>query len=135
MSFTELLAALPYNATTNDGTGFLAPYIRGVGHLVHAVTWQHIAPDDATPIALAVELDHAYEHWCNIDTNALSDNARNNIVQLCTTLDAARAELPHWDRDSRQRNLNSLAHRALAVAAKLDRELLGYANSDPGRLL
>lgn len=135
MSFTDTIATLPYAPTSDHGTGLLAPLLRSLTHLTTALVLVHRDPEGLDTAYVQRELDDALEHVSAARTSALSAGACTLLVNLATAIGDASNELETWDATAAKRNLQALAHRGLGIAARFDRELCGYTDSDPGRLL
>ena len=139
MAFTDDLAALPIQSTTQEATGFLPPILRAAGHLLFILGQ---AADDEIELTteneteLLDELTHAKGHWDAITRNeALSTEATTRLDAFGTAFTSAIAEFPTWDRPTKLRNSRDLANRIVSFAAALDRELVGLTNSSAGTAL
>lgn len=134
MPFIETINSLPFTPTTPNGRGLLAPLARATGHILY--TLAEIERENATAEEIVAELQQAEEHWNGrVMSPALSTAATQHAETISRAIHEAVTELPDWDGDTRSTNIQSLAHRIVGFHAQLDRELVGYTNSDPGTTL
>lgn len=136
MAFADTIRALPFTGRVQQATGFLAPMVRAMGHILFLMGC--VADADVTVNAgeAEAELDHAVEHWnARANTEAVSTASRDRATAIGTALTEARAEWPNWNDEQRVANLRDLAQRILQYCADLDRELVGIRESDPGTAL
>lgn len=142
MPFTEDLAALPQKNNTPEAKGFLPPIFRAAGHLlfvaasIYAAEKNNETLDETQTTELLDEIRHAKGHWDVITTNdALSTEATTRIAAFGTAFDSAITEFPGWEPKARLRNVRDLANRISSLAATLDDELVGLADSSAGNTL
>lgn len=140
--FTEFISQIPFTPTIRNARGLLAPLLRSMGHILYLTAQlsntEH--PTTMTEEQQKNELVHAAEH---LDASAvlasdnISSNAKNLILTYQTAVLHARDSFAAWPATERAGLLAQLSHRAAAIAAALDRELVGLAgaDSDPGTSL
>ena len=136
MTFAADIAAIPYDPTSPDATGFLAPVLRASGHLLFALA-AHSDPDTTlTDEEILGEIQHAKGHWDAIyHGQALSTAADIKVQAFGLALQSALNEFEGWDDATRSSNLRQLAHGIVGLGTLLDRELVGLTNSQPGYAL
>lgn len=133
MAFADTIRTLPVHARTADAKGFLPPYFRAMGHMLHlladsASTTPVITVDEAaTEIADSIVHLEALNHG-----DVLSSAIIDNINTIKQALSEANAEWDGWDATTRTRNMRDLLSRMVGLAVPLDRELLGLTESDAG---
>ena len=135
MSFETTLNRLPFTATTENGRGFLPPYLRGMSHLLYLLGR---AEDNArtTEQFYIDELDQSLLHWNECaTTNAFTDAASTHLRNFKRAVNDYRNEFQGWARAERLSRLQDLIHRGIQLGAVMDRELAGISNSDPGSRL
>ena len=139
---------IPYNPTTDDGTGFLVPIVKAMSHL-HIVT---VATGYEWPINAEVargNLDHAIAHLDGMaDTEQIISKPlvkhikdwRNQLTALRDSLQHLEGQDPEatvtkdnleGDRD----RLKVMEQQTWALLALLDQDLLGWnaGQTDAGR--
>lgn len=136
MAFAEDIALIPFAPRGTNAAGFLPPMFRTIGHLMLVLEATAEETIELPDTELQGELDHAWEHWNAIPGDApISAASRDLIRHYGTALVSARDEFTGWDHDQRIRHIRDLANRTVAVAAALDRELVGITDTDPGYTL
>ncbi len=133
MTFATDLALVPFTARGTTAAGFLPPIMRATGHILFATA---LAADDrelATEEEILRELTEAEEHWHVIGIHEeLSAAANQDVQNLGACITSAKDEFATWTAAAKTSNLRELANRTAAIAARLDRELIGLRDSDPG---
>jgi hypothetical protein len=136
MPFSETMAQLPFTGRTPQGSGFLPPILRAMGHVLFL---NACIADEAVPVSdteAVDELEAAFNHWTERATSEnLSTATVARATLIGTAIAEASAEFTGWDEQTRANNLRDLAHRIVQFGADLDRELVGLTNSDPGTSL
>jgi hypothetical protein len=136
MTFAVNIAAVPYDPTGPNASGFLAPVLRASGHLLFALA-AHSDPDTTlSDEEILGEIQHAKGHWDAIYHGAaLSVAADIKVQAFGDALQSALEEFEGWDETIRSSNLRQLADGIVGLGALLDRELVGLTNSQPGYAL
>lgn len=136
MAFSDTIRTLPFGARTPNGSGFLPPMVRTMGHILYLTGCLADENVTVTDEEAHTELNHAVEHWnARALTESVSTATTQRSADIGTALQEARAEFASWDAETRINNLRDLSHRILQYSADLDRELVGIPNSDPGSSL
>ena len=135
MAFIDDLARLPVHTRQANATGFLPPFTRMAGHLLFVLAdcateeGHRVLTDDEA----LNELQHAKDHWAARRTDTPLSTATTEVLgHLDSALTSAIAEFAGWDRDTKIRNLRDLGNRVASLTAVLDRELIGFRDSDAG---
>ncbi len=136
-SFKELNDKLPYNPQTQNGKGFLPPFLRALSHLLYGLGRVSDSKDADKFVFLKPEIKDAIEHLNNVevDTKVFSKAAQESLVILKQSLEAYEREYEPWTEDEKLSNMKSLVNKVMSIASMLDREFLGIRNSDPGSAL
>jgi len=137
-TFKELSDKLPYSPTTQNGRGFLPPFLRALGHLLYGLgrAEESKGKDKDTFSFLEGEVKDAIEHLGNVEVNsAFSKTTQDQLLVLNQAMTAYQKEYAAWTEEDKIGNLKSLVNKAMGVASNLDRELAGIRNSDPGSAL
>lgn len=136
MAFTDSIAALPFTPRSANGSGFLPPILRAMGHILYLLGCLADEAVEVTQDQGLEELRAAGAHWnARTDSENLSGDARARATLIGTAIGDATREWPEWTDDQKRDNLRDLAHRLVQFGADLDRELVGITGSDPGSSL
>lgn len=134
--FSDTLRELPFNGRSEQGSGFLPPMIRAMGHLMVLLEYVGDPAHEVTDEEIENELNAAEQHWAaRALTENISTTASDRAALINTAIHDARGEFSGWDENTRIANLRDLTHRVVQFTADLDRELVGLAGSDPGTSL
>lgn len=133
MAFADTIKTIPGHAKTGEAKGFLPPYMRMMGHMLHLLADAASETPVITVDEAQTEIGHASSHWEALTGDEiLSTAARDHVKSIGKALEEAIAEWPEWDGPTRTRNMRDLVNRAVGLAVPLDRELLGIPDSDAG---
>lgn len=133
VTFATLIGALPFNATTQTGTGFFTPLWRASGHLTHLLAMLHEDDVDVEDGEAMAEINEAVNHLGHlVIPEGISTSARTQAEAIRTITTALGLEYLDWDLDTRKTNLRNAIQRYAGLIAFLDRELTGLTGSDPG---
>jgi hypothetical protein len=135
MTFTAALEAIPFTATTPNGTGWLPPIIRASGHILHLAA---SLADEAIPVTDEEALNELQAALGHLNSRTGTDNISTATREAAANLDnlvaQTIAEFSGWTPEDRVKNLEQVGHRFTALASTLDWELIGL-RSDPGTSL
>ena len=136
MAFNDTIQGLTFNGRTPNGTGFLPPRWRAMGHVIHLMGMLNEENVEVTEGDAIAELQEANTHWASaLDTEAVSTATRDYARGVGTAIFEAIEEYPGWTEEQRINNLRNLDQRMAQFTALLDRELVGIRDSDPGTAL
>lgn len=134
-SFETLVGEIPFAPTSEQGTGFIAPFSRAISHLLIVASLLNEDEAEKHPSSTEIrsELDSARTH---LDAIAIDSGFSTNFTEAYNktilALEAARREISAWDETTTKDNLIKLTNRFLQLSANLDREVLGIRTADPG---
>lgn len=136
MTIQELTTLIPFTPETQTGRGFLPPLLRGLNHILFLLACLADDTIEVTNEQAINELTQAQDHWNAIEfTTNLSTAATAYVGAFQQTLRTIITDYHGWTNDVAISNLRDFTHRSMALAAFLDRELIGITNSDPGSTL
>ena len=136
-TFEEAIATIPFTPSTEQGRGYLPPFMRAGGHLLYLLGRLSDTPTRRpTDNQVRSELDSLKLHFDNfIVPDYMSNRAKELTQNWRNAFDALDTEILGWEQDTRITNLQMLENRLMAVVSFMDREILGIQNSDPGNQL
>ena len=136
MSAKDTIASMPFNPTSEKGTGFLPPLLRGIHHLMFlmaCIADEEVTVNDADAVAELLEA-HGHLEAITIAPSISTDTAARTAVLRQAVIEF-RDEYTGLTAVERTDILRDLVHRSFQFAADLDRELTGTRQSDPGTSL
>lgn len=135
MNFAESIERIPFNASTDNGRGFIGPLIRLSGHLLYILGNLHNTPSRRpTDAQIRTEMDAMLRHFEGFNVpNYLSTAAKTRLDQYIESVNLMNTEIETWDHDTRVANVRALSNRTAEIAVFLDKEILGITDSDAGQ--
>lgn len=138
-TFAQHIAAIPFEPTTGQATGVLAPIMRATGHILYCLGAIAEPGYVLTTEEAVDELKHAAAHLAETPVQTadlpISAIAKIYVTEFCGAVNAAADEYAGWTGGSRGPNLKDLSNRAAAVGSFFDKEALGSWDSNPGHTL
>lgn len=141
-TFGDVINAIPFEPRSEEGTGFLPPVIRAMGHILHCVA---LATPRTAVERINAEISAAMGHWNNATLpEGLSSITRQQFESLTEAINMANAQIGDWIThngncadgcDCRIARLRNLSNRVISFSSRLDRELMGIRETDPGAQL
>jgi hypothetical protein len=136
--FVTTLHRMVIPSTQANATGLIGPLMRAMGHLLYALAASAATPPTATPEEIKDEINAAAAHLLGT-TNISEDCLSNEIIVALDTIQEttnhANVLWDNWEDNVKKENLILLINAYMSVATKLDRELAGITDSDPGSSL
>lgn len=131
--FVETIEKIEYRPTSQQGTGFLPPIVRGSLHVLFLMAAINDEKIEVSQEDAITELTAARDHFnSRMFVTSVSGVTLGKVDTLAMAIEEAITEYKDWDDKVRTKNLQDLSNRIVQVASDLDRELIGIRESDPG---
>lgn len=135
-TFESITSTIPVFNTTEHGKGFLPPFFKAAGHLLYLAGRQaESATRKPNDVDIQDELESCLKHLDNVNVEGVTPRVAEAVFTIRAMVEHTQKEYRLWEAKERDKNFIKMAHIASLVMPVLDRELLGYRDSDAGILL